>query len=88
VAKLPSGILPVAFGSMLVECMVGVLALIAACSLHPEDYFAINAAAKGFNPFNGAITMIEMALGIVILAPGLCKWRDGWSARPAAARAI
>jgi carbon starvation protein len=41
-------ILPVAFGSMLVECLVGIMALVAACSLHPEDWFAINAAPAAF----------------------------------------
>jgi carbon starvation protein len=43
-----SDILPVAFGSMLVECLVGIMALVAACSLHPEDYFAINAAPAAY----------------------------------------
>lgn len=43
-----SDILPVAFGSMLLECLVGIMALVAACSLHPEDYFAINAAPAAF----------------------------------------
>ena len=43
-----SDILPVAFGSMLVECLVGIMALVAACSLHPEDWFAINAAPAAF----------------------------------------
>lgn len=41
-------ILPIAFGSMLVECLVGIMALVAACSLHPEDWFAINAAPAAF----------------------------------------
>jgi carbon starvation protein len=44
-----SDILPVAFGGMLVECVVGVMALIAAVSLQPADYFAINAAPAVFN---------------------------------------
>jgi carbon starvation protein len=43
-----SDILPVAFGAMLVETLVGVMALVAACSLHPEDWFAINAAPAAF----------------------------------------
>jgi carbon starvation protein len=38
----------VGFGAMLVECLVGVLALIAATALHPADYFAINAAPEVF----------------------------------------
>ena len=43
-----SDIKPVAFGAMLTECMVAVLALIAATSLHPADYFAINATPEKF----------------------------------------
>lgn len=43
-----SDILPVAFGSMCVECVVGVMALIAATSLNVGDYFAINAAPAAF----------------------------------------
>ncbi|MGJ7922526.1 carbon starvation CstA family protein [Neobacillus sp. LXY-4] len=38
----------VAFGSMLVECLVGVMALVAAVSLQPADYFAINSAPEKF----------------------------------------
>lgn len=37
-----SDILPVAFGSMLAECIVGVMALVSATVLMPADYFAIN----------------------------------------------
>jgi carbon starvation protein len=43
-----SDLLPVGFGAMLAECMVGVMALIAATSLHPADYFAINSAPATF----------------------------------------
>ncbi|MBS1208526.1 MAG: carbon starvation protein CstA [Proteobacteria bacterium] len=43
-----SEILPVAFGAMLAECVVGVLALIAATALHPADYFAINSSPAAF----------------------------------------
>lgn len=43
-----SDILPVGFGAMLAECVVGVMALVAATSLLPEDYFAINAAPDVF----------------------------------------
>jgi len=43
-----SDILPVAFGAMLTECIVGVMALIAATSLAPADYFAINSTPAVF----------------------------------------
>ena len=37
-----SDIRPIAYGAMLVEGMVSVTALIAACALEPGDYFKIN----------------------------------------------
>ncbi|MQY52691.1 carbon starvation CstA family protein [Rhodocyclus gracilis] len=43
-----SDIHPVAFGGMLAECLVGVMALVAATSLHPADYFAINSSPEVF----------------------------------------
>ncbi|QYR23193.1 carbon starvation protein CstA [Paenibacillus sp. sptzw28] len=38
----------VGFGAMLVECVVGIMALIAATSLQPADYFAINSTPAVF----------------------------------------
>jgi carbon starvation protein len=38
----------IGYGAMLMEGLVGVIALIAACSLHPNDYFAINVPIAKF----------------------------------------
>jgi carbon starvation protein len=39
----------IGYGAMVCESLVGVLALIAACSMHPGDYFAINATPEVFS---------------------------------------
>ena len=41
-------ILPIGFGAMVVEGFVALMALIAATSLHPADYFAINTSPQVF----------------------------------------
>jgi carbon starvation protein len=38
----------VGFGSMLMECVVGIMALVAATALQPADYFAINSTPEVF----------------------------------------
>ncbi|WP_409342196.1 carbon starvation protein CstA [Paenibacillus sp. MBLB4367] len=43
-----SDIKVVGFGAMLVECLVGIMALIAATALQPADYFAINSKPEVF----------------------------------------
>jgi carbon starvation protein len=43
-----SDIRPIGYGAMIMEGLVGVVALIAATSLHPGDYFAINVSPAVF----------------------------------------
>jgi carbon starvation protein len=47
-----SDIRPIGYGSMLIEGLVGVMALIAASAMHPGDYFAINTTPAVFESLN------------------------------------
>jgi carbon starvation protein len=75
----------IGYGAMLMECLVGVVALIAACSLHPADYYAINVSPAvfqtlGMQPVNLAElssqvgeTLTGRAGGAVSLAVGMAQ---------------
>ena len=72
--------LPIAYGAMLIEGIVSVVALIAACSLHPADYFAINVtpekfAAMGLTPVNLADALAARSARSSPAAPAApCRW--------------
>jgi len=61
-----SDIRPIGYGSMLIEGLVAVMALIAAAALHPGDYFAINTSPAVFDTLNQAVVNLpelESAVG-------------------------
>ena len=61
-----SHIRPIGYGAMLCEGLVGVTALIAACSLHQGDYFAINTSPAVFAQLNQqtvALAQLEAEVG-------------------------
>jgi carbon starvation protein len=75
----------IGYGAMLMECLVGVVALIAATALHPADYYAINVAPArfaqmGMQPVELAQLSVKVgenvvgrAGGAVTLAVGMAK---------------
>ncbi len=50
---------PIGYGAMLVEAVVSIVCLIAACNLHPSDYYAINVSPEVFK----TLGMSPVALG-------------------------
>lgn len=50
---------PIAYGAMLIESFIGILALIAAASLFPGDYFAINVSAEKFQQLGLSTVNLE-----------------------------
>ena len=77
---------PIGYGAMLVEGFVSILALIAACTLYQNDYFAINANIAKFPAFGtnvtelpaltrmvGENTLVGRTGGAVTLAVGMAR---------------
>ena len=61
-----SDIRPIGYGSMLIEGLVGVMALIAASAMHPGDYYAINTSPAVFQTLNQSVVNLpelEAAVG-------------------------
>jgi carbon starvation protein len=56
---------PIGYGAMLVEGFVSILALIAACTLYQNDYFAINANIAKFPAFGTHVTQLPMLTQMV-----------------------
>jgi carbon starvation protein len=50
----------IGYGAMVAESLVGVLALIAACSMYPGDYFAINTTPQVFSHLGLATVNLDM----------------------------
>ncbi len=50
----------IGYGAMVCESLVGVLALIAACSMYPGDYFAINTTPEVFHKLGMATVNLDM----------------------------
>ena len=61
-----SDIRPIGYGAMLMEGLVGIMALVAACSLQPGDYFAINTPPAIYATLDqhvDALPSLEAAVG-------------------------
>ena len=55
-----SDIRPIGYGAMLMEGLVGVMALIAATAMHPGDYFAINTSPAVFQSLGIATVNLDV----------------------------
>jgi carbon starvation protein len=53
-----SHIRPIGYGAMLIEGLVGIMAMIAATAMHPADYFAINTSPAVFQGLN--MTLVNL----------------------------
>jgi carbon starvation protein len=65
-----SDIRPIGYGAMLIEGLVGIVALLAATSLHPGDYFAINVPPQVFAHLGIPIVnlhQLEQAVGETVV---------------------
>ncbi|WP_196591120.1 carbon starvation protein A [Pectinatus frisingensis] len=58
-------ILPIGYGAMLTEAFISMMALIAATSLHPSDYFAINSTQQAFNALGIHVQDLPMLSNMV-----------------------
>lgn len=66
-----SDIRPIGYGAMLIECLVGVMALVAAAAMEPGDYFAINVApAQYANMMFEGVQMAPVHLAEIEAAVG------------------
>src|SRR4029079_88852 len=66
-----SDIRPIGYGVMLIEGVVGVVAIITACALHPGDYYAINTSPEVFHKLGMAgVNLPELQTEIGQMRPG------------------
>jgi carbon starvation protein len=69
-----SDIRPIGYGAMLIEGLVGVVAIIAASALHPSDYYAINTSAAVYRDLGMStanLPQLQREVGEIVTArPG------------------